>query len=315
MEVLNSFKDLRTLVGGHADPFDPATVPTSALITRTFAVSARSSDSPVRWDCVHTLCRRGEVEIFEAARKWATADIPSQRRLGADVLAKLGPLTMSGSDRARPFTEPTVPILVSLLDDADDQVVTAAIYALHHHHVREPVVQRAALAEHASRQVRKAVAVALGGATDPTAVATLIKLSGDNAEDVRDWATFGLGSMCELDTPEIRQALFIRLTDRQFETRGEAMVGLARRGDLRTVPYIAESLAAHWVDATAVEAAGEIASPDLVRPLQASIPWWDLDTELLDAALRRCRRVAGPEDDWRWQNVMDDPDNLKVGWP
>ena len=319
MEALNSFNYLGNLMRGYADPTDSRpdsgpdsgpdarTMPTPALIARAFELSALGSDSPARWDCVHTLCRRGEAEIFQVARRWA-ATVPSQRRLGADVLAKLGPLAISGADRARPFTEPTVPILERLLDDADAQVVAAAIYALHHHHAREPVTRRMALAGHASRQVRKAVAVALGGATGPAAVTTLVTLSGDDAEDVRDWATFGLGTMCDLDTPEIRQALFVRLTDRHFETRAEAMAGLARRGDLRAVPTIAESLAAQWVDALAVEAAGEIAAADLVRPLQALLAWWDLDTELLDAALSRCHGVASPVEDWRWHNVADDPD-------
>ena len=79
---------------------------------------------------------------------------------------------------------------------------------------------------------------ALGGRDDAMSVRTLLELSGDESGEVRDWATFGLGSLCTLDTPEVRAALVARLADAQPEVRGEAMVGLACRGDLRVLDVI-----------------------------------------------------------------------------
>ena len=54
-------------------------------------------------------------------------------------------------------------------------------------------------------------------------------LSKDKSRDVRNWATFGIGSMIEADTPQIRRVLQERLKDKDREIRGEALVGLARR--------------------------------------------------------------------------------------
>ncbi len=63
------------------------------------------------------------------------------------------------------------------------------------------------------------------------AVDVLAVLSRDPDTDVRGWATFGLGSMIDRDTAQVRAALIARLDDPDADTRGEALVGLAARGD------------------------------------------------------------------------------------
>ncbi|QPJ62057.1 MAG: hypothetical protein G3M70_09315 [Candidatus Nitronauta litoralis] len=55
---------------------------------------------------------------------------------------------------------------------------------------------------------------------------------------MRDWATFGFAQQINSDTPAIRKALFERLEDSDTDTRGEVLVGLARRKDPRVKPYI-----------------------------------------------------------------------------
>ena len=62
-------------------------------------------------------------------------------------------------------------------------------------------------------------------------VATLIEWSRDKNNNVREWATFCLGSQLNVDGEDVRQALKYRLDDADFDTRCEAMVGLARRRD------------------------------------------------------------------------------------
>jgi len=71
--------------------------------------------------------------------------------------------------------------------------------------------------------VRCALAYALGGRIDAISSAALIQLSGD--ADTRKWATITLGSLTEGG-----QCLAARLSDADDEVRGEAILGLAKKG-------------------------------------------------------------------------------------
>ena len=280
-------------------------LPTSELLERALSLSTGNATSEERWACIHELHHRCEPEIYEQARIWCSSDDATETILAADILSQLGKLRQEGEEQLRPFTHRSVPLLETLLDDPDARVVLSSVNALAQHYVRGPIEERTSLAFHPSDLVRKAVAQALGGAENPPATDILIRLSQDQDEDVRDWATFGLGSMCSLDTPEIRETLIVRLSDSHFDTRSEAMVGLARRRDERVVPFIAATLKAQFVGKLAVEAAGEIASCDLVEPLEDLMGWWDVDTELLLAALKHCRGELSPEEEWRWDNPVN----------
>src|SRR5207253_9364544 len=66
--------------------------------------------------------------------------------------------------------------------------------------------------EHENPDVRFAVACALGNfADDPRAAPVLMTLMHDVDDDVRDWATFGLGVLGDKDSPEIREVLLERM--------------------------------------------------------------------------------------------------------
>jgi HEAT repeat protein len=111
-------------------------------------------------------------------------------------------------------------------------------------HLDEPrgVGPMSAFADHPDERVRSAVVHALLGRTDDVAVRTLLALSTDVDDEVRDWATFGLGALLRLDTPAIRDALVARLEDEHHDTREEATYGLAVRLDARAVPVLLDFL-------------------------------------------------------------------------
>jgi HEAT repeat protein len=95
-------------------------------------------------------------------------------------------------------------------------------------------------------------------------VQALIDLSTDHDDDVRDWATFALGSLCQVDTAQVREALFARVSDEDADVRGEALVGLATRGDRRATPHICAELKRGSTEYLILEAAEEMltACPD-----------------------------------------------------
>lgn len=83
-------------------------------------------------------------------------------------------------------------------------------------------------------------------------------------------------------------ALAERLADPDDDTRGEALVGLARRKDQRVVSALLAELTSGDVGRLAIEAAELIAVPELQPHLLSLQEWWDIDCELLDRAIRAC---------------------------
>ncbi len=93
----------------------------------------------------------------------------------------------------------------------------------------------------------------------PDAIATIIELMDDSDDNVRDWATFALGTQCKMDTPEIREALRKRLADGYEEARDEAIWGLVQRKDEYAINELLRRLTSEeW------KAGDEMAARDLL---------------------------------------------------
>jgi HEAT repeat protein len=191
------------------------------------------------WTAVVALHWLGSREVLDEALKLTTSVDPRIRARAADILGQLGV-----PDRT--FPEECLSATIDLLsNDTDPRVLQAAAVALGHL-PEEPRGTSALvkLVAHADRDVRFGVAFALGGRSDPEAIATLIRLTRDDDDEVRDWATFGLGRIGECDTPEIRDAFHQRLGDVDEDTRIEAICGLARCGDSRVVQSLIKAMKA-----------------------------------------------------------------------
>ncbi len=96
--------------------------------------------------------------------------------------------------------------------ETDPFPLLSAVHALGHigNPLAIPLVIEHRLHPHAD--VRFAVACALGNfADDPRTVGTLLALMRDDDKDVRDWWTFGLGVQGDLDSVEIRDAVWQRM--------------------------------------------------------------------------------------------------------
>lgn len=210
-------------------------------IAKLFAETlAGDYDDDAPWTAIHALHEIGSRAVFDIAAQWLTAPEPMKRVRGAEVLAQLG----VGAKRPHAFPEEAGALLAARADaETEPRLRASAITGLGHIARPQtlPAILRAATDE--SALVRHAVAYALGSFGAVAAAQTcLLTLMRDPDEDVRDWATFGLGLMSDADSAEIRDAFVAGLDDPFIDVRVEAMAGLAKRRDPRVVAPLIRQL-------------------------------------------------------------------------
>lgn len=226
------------------------------------ATALTDEDEDVYWNAVSVLHSRDTPEVLKAAKELCESADPDRRQLGANILGQLGP-------GVHPFREEIVPILTRLLEQDDDaDVLQAAAVAIGHLHDPRGIPALTGHKAHPDADVRQGVVFGLLTQEDEEAIRALIDLSEDEDGDVRNWATFGLGQMIELDTPEIREALWRRIDDPVDDARGEALLGLAKRHDPRTLEPLLRELETlrsegYKPGLLLTEAAEELADPRL----------------------------------------------------
>ena len=269
-------------------------ISTSELIK----LALNEKDDEARWNYVQTLHQRGNIEVFDIAKNLCESDDSKKITLGADVLGQIG-ISIESIDL--PFKKESVPVLLNLTEtnlksskNEEDviafQSVIFALGRMNDEKAREKILE---FTEHQSEDVRSAVVHGILAIEAEDEINALIKLSNDTDEDVRNWATFGLGSQIETNTEEIRQALFNRLNEKTDndvcdEIRGEALVGLAIRKDERVIAPLIQELSMESVGILAVEAASEISDKRLCEILLKIKDWWDVDEDLLKEAIENC---------------------------
>jgi HEAT repeat protein len=239
-------------------------------------------DEDIAWDAVAALHWRGSAEVLQRARQLCHSPCPQERELGANVLSQLGVPN-------RTFPLECSELLGEMLHrEQSARVLRAVLSATSWHDVPNVVEQAVKFTDHPDASVRHAVVMALTGHEEDLAVQTLIRLTEDSDSHVRDWATFAIGTQSALDTPAIRCALAARLDDLDDDTRGEALVGLARRNDHRVVPALKKELALDYVGYSPVEAAELIRSPELQDLLIQLRDSCDASPESLERAIAAC---------------------------
>jgi HEAT repeats len=216
-------------------------------------------ESHAYWTCVGGLQSIGTPDIFDTCKSWARHPKPEFREAAAAILSQLG------YAEDKPYRALSTPILERLLSDGTFGVVSAALYALGHLQSGD-IDLIASFSTHPETRVRRGVVSALTSRETDLALHTLIQLSSDDDADIRDWATFGLGTQSDADTPALRDALFARLDDDDDDTRCEAIAGLAKRSDQRVIPAILNELEGNAFNC-AIEAAGMMPSPSFVPTL------------------------------------------------
>lgn len=228
--------------------------------------------APATWEASCELQRRGTQDVQRAAADALSSADRVDRIVGAEVLGELG--WREGGT----LVEESVAMLVEAArGERDASVLRAIATALGRRPSTSGRHTLFDLATHPSPAVRLAVAQALQGASilsnddgdddDPAAVKVLIDLMRDHDADVRNWATFALGTQLTADGPEIRAALRERLEDEDDETREEGVCGLANRRDEVAFEPLMEYLASGLAGSGCIRAAEEWGDPRFVDVL------------------------------------------------
>lgn len=257
----------------------------TTTIKELITLALNAVDEDELWAIVPVLQFRGNREVFEAAQQLCQSKTVNERKLGVDILGQLG-------IPKRTFPDESLEILFKLIEcEKDSDVLSAIGIALGHIHDSRAIKTQLNLKNHPSADVREGVVFGISGYEDTEAINTLIELSSDENENVRNWATFGLGSQINTDTAEIREALFQRLGDEDYEICGEALLGLAIRKDQRVVEPLIKELSSDSVCILAVEAAKEMGDTRLSSVLMQLQNWWNVDKNLLAEAINGCKNI------------------------
>jgi HEAT repeat protein len=246
---------------------------------------SQDPDDSSYWDPIWTLLHRDAAKLLRRAEELCQSSQGTERRLGADILGEIGCIEPQ-------YSKQSAVLLLDMLNrEKNVELLQVVLTALGKLEEPEIVAAAARFRKHPVAGVRHGVVQALTRCDDQLAIDCLIELSNDEDSHNRDWATFGLGMrvILGLDTPAaIREALVTRLRDDDFDTRSEAIIGLAECGDRRVIAVLIKELTSGRVGTLAVEAAARIAAPELLPHLLDLTKWWDVDKELLTQAIQAC---------------------------
>ena len=191
------------------------------------------------WENIRELHSRPNMDVFARSVAFVNSGNVKKQIIGIDVLAQLGlPL--------RPFLKDTLELCFNLLKPEDNHmVVVALLYAIGHNNENLNNQQIEKICKCTGLQnssIKQALVFSLLGIDNAKAIEVLITLSDDRNKNVRNWATFGLGSQIKANNQKIRDALWRRTKDKYQETKLEAILGLARRKDKKVKEIIQSEL-------------------------------------------------------------------------
>jgi len=274
----------------------------AALVEQT----EEETDSSTYCPAISTLQARGNQEVLEQMIQLLASPHSRERCLGARILAQMKedeyPAYHAFQDEA------VMALLDALACEDDPEVLDGICTALGHRGDPRAVEQLVALKDHPDARVRFGVTFGLHSFTDPVSIATLLTLTTDSDDHVRDWATFTF-NLLEVDTPEIREALFARVNDVNRDIRSEAIEGLALRQDPRAVPALLAALHDGANGSPIYEAATALADARLYPALIALRENWtgyDYNLDNLDAAIIACDPATPREE--KLPNTTEDED-------
>lgn len=232
-----------------------------------FRLTNNKSDKTY-WDNIRELRSRANANIFNACVKLIKSSKPKDRIIGIDILAQLG-LT------PRPFFKQSRKLFFDILKkEKNPKALLSVLYAIGHNNEKLKTDEIAILVsfkDNADEGVREGLVYALLSVDNKLAIDTLIHLTTDKVSHIRDWATFGIGTQIERDNKFIREALWLRVDDKDRFTKFEAIFGLAKRKDTRVKEKIIRELLQWEYETLLFEAIIELKDRDFLPLLKQNL--------------------------------------------
>jgi len=246
---------------------------TEKLFTRLLNNKSKKS----YWEYISILRSRPNNDVFRQCEKLMTSDISKNRIIGIDVLAQLGV-------SPRPFYNETIDRYFKLLENEKEPIVIMSIlFGIGHNNEKLNKAQIKKLCAYSDTNnslIKEGLVFSLLGKNDADAIKTLICLSMDKLSYIRDWATFGIGSQIKKDTIEIRNALWKRVDDKHQDAKLEAIIGLAKRKDIRVKEIIKQELLGGEYGILLLEAILDLKDTDFLPQLYQNLKLAEDSTDI-----------------------------------
>lgn len=214
------------------------------------------------WESINVLRKRPTKEIFEKCIELTKSRSPKQREIGIDILAQLG-------HPPRPFYKESNNLFFELIEsEKEPKVIMSILFAIGHNQEKLTKIQIDKLCEFKNTEnslIKEGLVSALNGIDKSKAIETLIYLSNDKLNYIRNWATFGIGTQIDRNNKKITEALWNRINDKHQETKLEAIVGLAKRKDIRVKEIAQRELLAGEYGTLLFEAILEVGDTDFFK--------------------------------------------------
>lgn len=191
------------------------------------------------WDNIRELRKRPNQCVFDRAVGLIKTNTDKEIIIGIDILAQLG-----FNPRFKQIE--IVEICFSLLEkEQTPKVLESILFAISHNNEilrNDHILTLTKLKTHSYCIVRYGLVQALSGLEQKDAIETLIELSTDKDPDIRNWATFSLGTQIETNNDSITKILWERMKDSSEMVRFEAIAGLVKRKDKRIKNILIQEL-------------------------------------------------------------------------
>lgn len=231
------------------------------------------------WEYISILRSRSSEEVFIKCTELINSDSVNHKKIGIDVLAQLGL-------PPRKFLKQTLKIYFHLLKvEENPEILMSVLYGISHNNEnlsKSKIHLLCSFAKNENKLIKEGLVAALIGIEDKLAIETIIKFSSDKINQIRNWATFGLGTLLTIDNERIRTALWNRVNDKHQETRLEAIIGLANRKDQRINEIINQELKAGEMGILLLEAVLKMKSKEFLPIMKKQMNLIQNDKSILD---------------------------------